>query len=51
MQHVKNRCYRDYSDSFYVYCPPSSDKTTLDGMDSIIRYAGRAVIAQSWIED
>lgn len=47
----KNQCYCDYSDGFYVYCPPASQKTTLDCVDSIIPYAGRPVIAQSWIED
>lgn len=48
---VKNQCYRDYSDGFYVYCPPSPHKTTQDDVDYIIRYAGRPVIAQSRIED
>lgn len=32
---VKNQCYRDYSDGFYVYCPPSSHQSTQDGVDYI----------------
>ena len=49
--HKKNQCYCDYSDGFYVYCPPASHNTTLDCVDSIIPYAGRPVSAQSRIED
>lgn len=45
MQYVKNRCYRDYSDGFYVYCPPSSDKTTLDGVvPSSVMQAGPSLL-------
>ena len=47
----KSQCYRDYSDGFYVYCPPSTHKTTQDGVDYIIRYVGRPAMAQSRIED
>ena len=48
---VKNQCYRDYSDGFYVYCPPSPHKTTQDGVDYIVRYVGQPAMAQSRIED
>ena len=48
---VKNQCYRDYSDGFYVYCPSSSHQSTQDGVDYIIRYVGRPAMAQSQIED
>ena len=48
---VKNQCYRDYSDGFYVYCPPSPHKTTQDGVDFIVRYVGQPAMAQSRIED
>ena len=42
---VKNQCYRDYSDGFYVYCPPSSHQSTQDGVDYIVRYVGQPAMA------
>ncbi len=48
---VKSQCYSDYPDGFYVYCPPSTHKSTQDCIDYIVRYVGRPVMAQSRIED
>lgn len=48
---LKREVYKTYKDGFYVYCPPSTHKSTSSCVDYVIRYVGRPVMASSRIFD
>lgn len=50
-RHIKNSCYRDYSDGFYVRAKMNEFPDSKKGLEYVLRYCGRPCFAQYRIID
>jgi len=46
---LKNKLFSTYKDGFYVYAPPQKFKSIKEGIEYVVRYTGRPVMAESRI--
>lgn len=50
-RHIKNSCYRDYNDGFYVRAKMNEFPDSKKGLEYVLRYCGRPCFAQYRIID